>query len=332
MKLHSVALLFSIILLSSCIRERNYDIKTATPVPYAQISKTAAFNDQFASLTLDSINNVLLINLIIKNADKIPFPINDEYKDTLTHTAFNLEFLYNGQIIKSDYCSFKSTLRWTNDTTENKKDLRLTTDTIDLSGGSLFSFKLPYYAFHHIKSGKQKFTLKVYQTLFMDELRLKTDSTYKYLKLYDPKQLFATEISFELNIPKIYKSRLYGYGLQLRNDSIFSPAGMDNTIWNSSYPDIYWSVFYPTDMIYAQTPYQKSTDRYEGNDTFILYHYYKNDSIGIGVYDHDNLSPDDGLGYKVVDLRSMERKYPKRLSFDAIKSMDLKLQQEGAVN
>ncbi|MCK6649499.1 MAG: hypothetical protein L6Q66_07575 [Bacteroidia bacterium] len=332
MKLHATTLLFSIVLLSSCIRERNYDIKTATPVPYTQISKTPAFTDQFASLTLDSINNVLLINLTIKNADKIPFPTNQQYNDTLTHTAFNFEFLYNGHIVKSDYCSFKNTLRWTNDTTENKDDLRITTDTIDLAEGNSFSFKLPYYAFHQIKSGKQKFTLKVYQTIFMDKLRLKTDSTYKYLKLYDPKQIFATEISFELNIPKIYKSKLYGYGLQLRNDSTFSPVGMDNTIWNSSYPDIYWSVFYPTDMIYAQTPYQKSTDRYEGKDTFILYHYYKNDSIGIGVYDHDNLSRDDGLGYKGLDLRSMVRKYPKRICFDAIKWMDLKLQQEEAVN
>lgn len=332
MKINFIALLLFLFALCSCIRERNYDIKTAVPVPYKQLSKTEAFTDEFASLTLDSINNVLLINLTIKNTNKIQFPVNRQYNDTLTHTAFNFDFIHNGNIIMSDYSSLKNTLRWENDTSANKDLLKIITDTSDLAEGYFFSFKLPYYAFHQIKSGKQKFTLKVYQTLFMDELRLKTDSTYKYLKLYDPKQLFATELSFELNIPKIYKSKLYGYGLELRNDSTFSPVGMDNTIWNSSYPDIYWSVFYPTNMIYAQTSYQKSTDRYEGKDTFILYHYYKNDSIGIGVYDHDNLSRDDGLGYKVIDLRSMVRKYPKRISFDAIKWMDLKLQQEDAVN
>ena len=332
MKIHFITLLLLLFSLSSCIRERNYDVKTATPVPYTQASKTAAFTSAFTSLTLDSINNVLLINLTIKNTNKIQFPVNRQYNDTLTHTAFNFDFIHNGNIIMSDYSSLKNTLRWEKDTSVNNDLLRITTDTSDLTEGYSFSLKLPYYAFHQIKSGKQRFTLKVYQTLFMDELRLKTDSTYKYLKVYDPKQLFATEIEFELNIPKIYKSTLYGFGLQLRNDSTFSPVGMDNTIWNSSYPDIYWAVFYPTDMIYAQTPYQKSTDRYEGKDTFILYHYYKNDSIGIGVYDHDNLSRDDGLGYKEVELRSMVRKYPKRISFDAIKWMDLKLQQGTTVN
>lgn len=332
MKLQIIFFILCLILILSCNSEYHENRERMIPIAYSTSFKSPFFNDKYTSISLDSIGNTLYVSLNISASKNIPYPVNSEFKDTLTRTAFNFEFYSDGQLIRSDYKGINNTLHWKKDTTISKNDLIVTTDTIDLEEGSLISFKLPLFAFHSLKNGKHLIKMKVYQDLFTDETYFKTDSSSGYKHLYAAKKLFESEITFEVNVPKIYKSKLYGFGLELRNDSTFSPVGMDNTIWNSSYPDIYWTIFYPQNELYAQTPYQKSTDRYTGLDTFTLYHYTTKDSIGIGVYDHDNLSRDDGLGYKVVDIQSLIRKYPKRISFDAIKWMDLKLKQEGIVN
>ena len=191
--------------------------------------------------------------------------------------------------------------------------------------------QIPFYAFHSLKRGKQTIELIISQTIFTNDSYSK-DSSGNHYRLYELKPLLNTKIKFEINVPPIYKSIIYGQGLELRNDSASSPLGMDNTLWNSSYPDIYWTINYPKNMYYAQTPFEPSTDKYVAHDTFNLYHYYLNDSVGFGVYDHDWLSSDDWMGSWWGSLNDLEKRDYKRLKFDNIHHFDLKVVDAGEVN
>ncbi len=326
MKMWRLYFLF-VILFASCVSNSSKkDIHFPAPVAYSVIEKSKLFNDKTTKFQLDSVDKTLIINLDLFSLKNIGFPINREFKDTLTKTVFNFEFYNNGKLISSEYNKLKNTLRWINDSTDRVNQLIIQTDAIDFKYGNNVSFKLPFYAFHNLKKGKQTIELKMYQTFFVGDTYVDgkgKPSNHFYYK--EEKQLFSATVKFDLYIPEIYKTIVYGYGLELRNDSTFSPAGMDNTIWNSSYPDIYWCIYYPKNEFYVQTVYETSTDRYVGHDTFNLFHYAINDSIGFGVYDHDNLSRDDFMGYWWGSINDLKKSKIRRIKFDNIKQFDVSL-------
>lgn len=284
-------------------------------------------------LKIDTLNNLLIVILNLNPMGDFPFPIDNKDKDTLHQTAFNFDFYLNGEIILSDYKKNKNTLRWLTDSSETTSHLSLTSDTLSLLSSNQIIYEIPFHVFHNLKQGKQTIELRIWQNTFKGkshEVVTKTDR-YNYYN-YATKSILDARVKFDINIPPIYKSSVYGFGLQLKNDSTFNPAGMDNTIWNSSYPDIYWTLYYPTDILYAQTEYQKSTDAYTYLDTFELYHYYQNDSIGIGVYDHDDLSRDDGLGYWTGSIDFLRRKPRRRFTFGNVKWFDINIGKAKVVN
>lgn len=263
----------------------------------------------------------------------LPYPKGEKDHDTLNQTAFVFDFYCDGKIILSDYKKYKRTERWQVDSSEKASQLSIVSDTMHLSYPNNITFEIPFHAFHNLKHGKQTIELRVWQNTFKGVAHevLTKENRYNYSN-YATKCLLEAKIKFDMIVPAIYKSEVYGYGLQLKNDSTFTPAGMDNTIWNSSYPDIYWTLYYPTDDFYAQTEYQKSTDAYTSSDTFELYHYYLNDSIGIGVYDHDDLSRDDGLGYWTGSLDFLRREPRRRFTFGNVAWFDMKVGKARMVN
>lgn len=303
------------------------------PVSYSVLNRSNYFNKNNISFSIDSLNNMLFVKLNIKELRNFPFPINSDYQDTLFKTAFTFDFYCNNKIITSDYRIFKNTFHYYNDTLSTAKNLSLSTDTVDLRKANELQIQIPFYAFHNLRKGKQIIEIEMSQTTFTDEVRvMKPDSSYSYKHILTVKPLMNARVKFELNVPEIYKSVIYGRGLVLRNDSTFSPAGMDNTLWKSSYPDIYWTINYPKNEYYAQTTYEPCTDRYTEHDTFNLYHYSTNDSIGFGVFDHDDLSRDDFLGSWWGSLNDLEKKEYKRLNFDNVQSFDLSVKAIGVIN
>jgi len=331
MKLRYCYLSIVIICLAACGNPRGDETLFSKPVPYSVVSRSALFNDKHISFTLDSLSSTLYINLNLKDLQKFPFPVSKRSGDTLFKTVFNFDLYCNGKLIGSDYKNLHNPSR-ENDTTGNALNLSLSTDTINLKQATSISFQIPFYAFHTLKKGKQTIELNMSQSVFTDEVRIETDTSADYVHVYENRPLLNARVKFDLNIPPVYKSIVYGYGLELRNDSAFSPAGMDNTIWKSSYPDIYWMLYYPTTAFYTQTFYETSTASYVGHDTFNLYHYYLNDSIGIGVYDHDNLSKDDGLGSWTGALQKLAGRPLNRLTFGYVKAFDVKVESKGLVN
>lgn len=333
MKFRSLLVLLLLAFFAACRNTETYTPPETKPVGYSTGQRSPLFHEKNIGLQLDSGNYMLFVSLDLHLSKEFPFPIQPEYHDTLRNTAFEFEFLEDGKPVLSDYNRLQKTLIWQEDSLKGLQPLRWISDTVDIEFPTSITFKIPYYAFHHLKKGKHRLELKMAQQLFTDELYVpENNETGKYIHLNAAQSLLSGSALFDLDIPAIYRSEVYGYGLQLKNDSTFSPAGMDNTIWNSSYPDIYWNIYYPKDVPYTQTDYQKSTDRYEGRDTFCLYHYYREDSIGIGVFDHDNLSRDDVLGYWYGATVPLQRKPLKRISFSNIKWFDLNLSKPVPAN
>lgn len=324
---------FCLVYLNSCEYNRYNEAAIPKPVNYSVLQKSAFFNEKNISFSIDSLNNSLYIKLTIKALKDFPFPVNKQSKDTLFKTAFNFVFYCDNRIIVSDYPVLKNTFRYFKDTLSTAKNMNFSTDTVDLRNSNDLQIQIPFYAFHNLKRGKHIIELAVSQTVFTDEVSvINTDNSPGYIHAHATKPLINVRVKFDLNVPPIYKSTIYGLGLELKNDSTFSPAGMDNTIWKSSYPDIYWAILYPQNEFYVQTPFETSTAKYYSHDTFNLYHYYVNDSVGFGVYDHDNLSRDDGLGYWWGSLNNLKKTEYKRLKFGNVHHFDLKVKEGKMVN
>ena len=318
----------------SCWQKPPVDmLRLPESVNYTVVSRSPLFNKKNTTLSIDTCNNRMIITLDLNQIKDFPFPINGKDKDTLFNTAFNFDFYYNNKLITTDYKKNQNTIRWQIDSSKTANDLTFSSDTVNMNTENQFIYEIPFYAFHNLKKGKQSIELRIWQNTFKGSAHeIKTKgNTCNYCN-YSTKCFLDAKVRFDLNIPAIYKSTVYGYGLQLKNDSTFSPAGMDNTLWNSSYPDIYWTLYYPTDQLYAQTPYQKSTDAYTDSDTFDLYHYYLNDSLGIGVFDHDYLSRDDGLGYWTGPMNFLRKEPRRRFSFSNIKWFDIKVGKAKLIN
>lgn len=333
MKNYVLYILFISVSFGACVPERSEKKITLQSVKYSVVEKTTAFTPENTTLTIDSMNNTLYVHFSIHRLKKdFPFPINRELNDTLTHTAFNFQFYCNGNPVLSDYSGLRNTLRFKKAVPNTELIINL--DTIDIKRNQDLFFEMPLYAFHNLKKGKQTLELRIWQDVFTDRIEIKEkNNKYSYRNLIEQTKLFDTRIKFDITVPELYKAQVYGYGLVLKNDSTFSPLGMDNTLWKSSYPDIYWCIAYPQKIIYAQTDYETSTDRYAGLDTFTLYHYYKNDSIGFYVYDHDNLSRDDFLGSwwgGQIPLRTFPA--VKEISFDNIQCFRVAIKEDGLVN
>jgi hypothetical protein len=340
MKKHSLIFIFLISLaFSSCFRFGKE--KKQEPIPFTLSNTSELFDEKYFELRIDSADHYLNIRLEPKKQiSGFPFP-KDKDGCRLSSTAFTFSLCVNGHSIGSaglpahtgnyNYFGYN---QWVQD------DLVYTTDTFDLMRSRPFEFKVPLYAFNKLKRGKNTVELFCRQDIFcspstFSKLQIdpiKKDSSYRSIRNYSRSSLIAFTAKFDINVPQIFKTTIYGYGIELRNDSLYSPAGMDNTIWNSSYPDVYWTISFPKDEFYCSSDFQKSTGYYDLKDTFYLYHYTPDDSITIGVWDHDNLSRDDYIAYQRFSLSQFPQQKVVKVPFGNIKAFELKVVRDFAVN
>lgn len=292
-------------------------------------------------IEIDSLDNILHICLAFKEKGmkKFPFPI---YKssDTLSGTAFEFGLYNNGKIIEgpglisrdlsSTYFGYNKYL---------SKQLVLRSDTENLKEVYSIPFSIPFYAFKNLRAGENQLELRITQSTFCSENKFSKlyvdslgDSTYHDVRNIMKAPLLSCIVKFKLNVPKIFKTTLYCESIELRNDTVYSPAGMDNTLWNSSYPDVYWTVDFPNTDFYCSSDYQRSTSLYDLKDTFYLYHYTPNDSIYIGVWDHDNLSRDDYISYERFSINQFAQNKITKFAFENIKEFRLKVSRQGYIN
>lgn len=334
-----------VVILSSCRGfTGGYAEHQLKPVPFKITSQSNLFNENYFTVKIDSGENYLHVKIIGREElHKFPFP-KDKKGEALSATAFNFEFLENNKIIegaklplfrspkdRGNYFGYNNWLT---------NSISFSSDTIDLASNPTIEFKIPFYALHKLKKGIHELEIRCTQNIFCSASTFKQfyidsarkDTNYRYIRNYDKSSLLSFNVKFQLRMPAVFKTTLYGMGIELRNDSVFSPVGMDNTIWNSSYPDVYWTINYPDNEFYCSSDYQKSTAMYDIQDTFFIYHYTPYDSIYIGVWDHDNLSRDDYISYKRFSLNQFKQNTHMKLHFQNIKCFDLRAVKEKMVN
>lgn len=327
----------------SCVHPPHTDEPAkVVPVPYTFSQNSPSFSQKHVLLNIDSVNHLLRISLLCQFPKNAPFPLNKTYADTLTQTGFLLEFTADGQPVLSAYNSEEAwrTVRGFPGRVDNVDvPLVFKTDTISLLSGSAL-IELPYYAFHRLKQGVHQVTLRISQHICRSPQPIEVpcyDSVFKHpstcrILNRAEKQLVYGTVHFKVYVPPLHETMLYSNRIEIKNDSTFNPYTCDNTLWKSPLPDIYWAVYYPTDHYYTSSGYETSTITYTKADTFRVYHYGANDSIGLAVYDHDNLSRDDGLGYKIFCIQDLIRRKGVTTSFDHVKIFSIKAEYKGLVN
>jgi len=224
--MHTNRSLFFYFLLCCCFLCSCLDLHhPSDPVPvavnYTVVHKSILFNKKNIELQLDSVDHVLYVRLIIKGFKGEALPVHSRYKDTLFSTAFNFGFYYNNQLIRSEYMALHNS-KWLGDSTATLSNLIFPTDTNDLRLSCEINFQVPMYAFHQLKKGKQSIELNISQSVFTDEAMVtKANGREESLHVYDTASLIHERVKFDLDVPAIYKSRVYGYGLILKKRFYF---------------------------------------------------------------------------------------------------------------
>jgi hypothetical protein len=329
-------------ILTSCYRYNPSEETKLNSVPFTYSEKSEPFKQNEVMLQIDTGAHFLYVTLKYKLPKSTSFPINKEHNDTLTETGFLFDFMADGQPILSGYKTRGNRYGWGRfKAMENVAEaIQYKTDTVNLAKEESVSVQIPFYAFYKLKKGVHTFEIKVTQTVFRSNKDIEIpyyDSTFKhissrYVRFRANKSFINCKAKFKLNVPALLHTELYSNGIEIKNDSTFNPYTCDNTIWKSSLPDVYWAVFYPLNNYYTSSDYVPSTIEYTKLDTFSLYHYDLNDSICFAVYDHDNLSSDDGLGFKNFCIKDVIKDKGINTTFYHVKTFSVKAAHLGIAN
>lgn len=334
--------------LSSCFTNSRmsdaYEERLPAPVAFSVKEPSALFNDKNFKLYLDSLDHVLRLNLEIRNGLRdFPFP-KDKAGQQLTAACIRFELYCNGQLIRGAnlpvYARNQRVYymygynQWLGDT------LGFASDTIDLKTTPSLTYEVPYFAFSKVKPGVKEIELRIFQEGFYSAISYRVgrrdsssaDSVFSYVRNKSPLSLLKAKVAFKLNVPPIYKTGLCNEMIELRDDSTYSPSGSDHTIWNSSYPDLYWTIDHPLEKNYVRSDYEKSTAQYTRRDTFYVFHYSMNDSIDINIWDHDNLSKDDFIANGRFAMSQFRPGKTNRFSFGPVRRAEIKALSFGVIN
>lgn len=297
------------------------------------LGKTNLFSTKTVRLKITEYKNILTVSLDYKLPKNISLPIDSFYGDTLTETRFFIKLYCNGKplTINKNIIGYEGFFNSMLDT--NIIVIPFAKQNIIPVYHSEIS--IPMYIFHNLKADKQAiegelFARKFYGIHYDKETKETTD-------LEIETDALKGKIRFNIDVPEIYLTTIYGNGLDLRNDDKFSPLGMDFS-FREGYPDIYWEIYSPaTGESDFSFPYWRSTEvrnatGYNYQDTILLYHFSNDDKFKIGVYDRDDLSRDDFLGDWYGSLNTIVSEKYKYLQFDNLKWFQIKAKQSGCIN
>ncbi|PLX04620.1 MAG: hypothetical protein C0594_08975 [Marinilabiliales bacterium] len=156
--------------------------------------------------------------------------------------------------------------------------------------------QIPLMVFHALSNGQNKISceIELNNRIYM---RLE-NSNNQYIDslVHEYENLYKKTIEFNLDIPKIYSSKLYLKELKIA-DEYFS--NYDVKIFGSGKPDLLWELSYDVSIpgmyynqIYTSTWY-KNTQHCIFEDSVKIYYYSTNDKLIFNFYDHDVLNKND---------------------------------------
>lgn len=327
-------LILSLVILTGCIGEwdRKLDEKK---VNVKVVSTDKVFTKKNLRVSINEYKNNLDIGLMVKLPKGFKFPVDSFYNDTLYETKMFMSLSENGKPITIDqniegYAFLKDIADSNEIVLEfNKSDLVYAPYKSKIS--------VPMFLFHNLKSGKHTIQAGVFIKSFYGTHYDAETGSHEDIEI--PCFLNIGNIEFELDVPDIYLTVIYGNGIMLRDDKTFSPRGMDFS-FREGLPDIYWEIFYPHKSSSRESkPYWRSMEatyayNYLQQDTVYLYHYGDNKTIKIGVYDRDDFSRDDFIGDwegKIKELEFENEMFGK-IKFDNVESFEIKAKASGKIN
>lgn len=291
----------------------------------------------FASVNLDEMQIKFEFN--IKAFEKNEIPVSATKQDTFSESIFFVEYYFNNQPIKVDpemlenFYAFNSTYKLMSDSS-----LKFKSDPIKLKYQNKTSISIPIYLLKNYKADETgAITIKVWQDYFLANEKMITQKIMnvpvnKYVRDTLHKTLISAEYNFAFTMPVVYKSEIICDSIILQNDKNWSPAGSDNTLWKSTYPDIYFSIANLYGQRESSSVVEHSTDTFTYGDSLSLYHYKTNESFYIDVWDHDNLSKDDLLGEWEGSLAKFENNKTYVLKFGHIAKFYFRKRTLGKLN
>ncbi|MBC7862912.1 MAG: hypothetical protein IAF38_08045 [Bacteroidia bacterium] len=290
--------------------------------------------------TADTSNRTLEFEFYISNPSGIPFPVHKESKDTCRYTSYRFEFLCDGKPITLSDQKFECFHRRMNyRIPPGSSTLIFQTDTLHALQRNSIKISVPFYFFSSIAAGNGKdIQLRVYQDEFFSEIHAKkqlrpnakeiseaangdhyNDSLDVIYRNSMPQRLVDMQVSFKLNIPKVYSSTFICKKITLQNDKDWSPAGSDITLFKSSYPDLYFETFFPAPQFLMHTSHiQKSTDEWNIGDTSEIVYYNDKDVFKISVLDWDKFSHDDPISIGECTIEQLKKSESVPVKFDHI--------------
>lgn len=341
MKIKILYFLFLSLIFSSCFQQ-NEEVNIEENSTKLLLNSGKEFQTVLKNNSLWIIADKIKTKIISRNnAIEIAFDfkdINDELikcisnkRETPNSTIFKLQLMCNGSAFHSDLIKGRNFSK--NDSTEI-----FSTSVTRLGEKMVDNIEIPFYLLvNYPANSKVEMKIRIWQECFLGEeiwkKRKKGDSEENYFYRDTlRKKLIDNTYTFFVTVPQIYKTNIVCDSMQLQNDKDWSPIGSDNTIWNSSLPDIYFSIADEFGREQSSSHIEKSSCSFIEPDTLSYYHYSKDEVFSIGVYDHDNLSNDDVLGVREGKLSSVANKKRYLLKFGHIDKFYFKKLEQGLQN
>ena len=308
---------------SSCISDLDKYLDSEHPklVKVSEIKGKGEFKPE-----INISDNMMVLSVAYRNPDfLISRNSNENMEDTFTYQisvvfysdnkpiplapSFS-SYVYNPNLLKNNTVTFFEVSYWSRNTLSAR-------------------IQVPMYYFNHLPQGKNSVMIGVY-------CHKKYKSTDGLISINE--MLSCGYYRFQMNIPEIYSTKLICYGLELQNDSIWSPYNSDFS-FGKGLPDVYWTISTPAENekdyshFYATTPVQWNSYGYTGTDTIEILSYKPNQNLIIGVNDYDRVFSDDYLGSWFGSIEDLEKSNSDGyISFIHTKRFDYKLISPVCIN
>ncbi len=339
-------LLFFVILLQglfSCnaplVKEASEKTDTKLFLPYRDSMIVVKTN----SLNPWSGNLLMGVNAAIKNMKIVfDFDLAEAYKELYNLSVknnfddieLNFEFTFNGEKVIKELQEIKKEKNSGTMYSSFDDSTGVFFEKIYLQGNRPVRIIIPLYILRRFKANtKILVNVRIWQDYFLcDKKSTLANGTQKYFVDTLVKKLIDNSYSFSLSVPPINMSEIICDSIVLQNDKDWNPAGSDNTIFKSSYPDIFYSIIDYSNFEQSSSHIEKSTSKFTQGDTLLFYYYKKNEPFYLEVRDFDFLSRNDLLGDTVLNQELMPENKTLILKFRHVNCFYLRKKTRGKIN
>ncbi len=281
---------------------------------------------------IQSMKVIFQLNLDNIKPEAYPF---DSKKYTSTDLQYSL--LFNEENLLPEFLNYKGNSKSGALYSSLNDSSGVFFETRSLSYNSAIKLIVPVYFMKKFKAGTDvKVKVRVWQDYFISE-KSYDQNPGKSVSMSDTrdtlrKKLIDNVYSFSFKMPTVFKTEIICDSFALQNNEKWSPGGSDNTLFKSSYPDLFYLLEDYAYFDQASSHIEKSTAKFEMGDTVALYRYKLHEPFKLKVYDYDYLSKNDVLGDTLLDPESISDNNTTVLAFRHVERFYLRKKNYGKIN